>query len=244
MSESLSTLIALLFLLSPFPARPATLTVAAASDLTNLEPDLASAFRKNEPKLEVKFVTAASAALMQQIENGAPYDIFLCANARYAEQLTSNRKLAPGSLVSYAVGRVGVLWRDGKPHNLTDLRQDWVRIVALPNPELAPYGAAARQALQHAGLWETVSQRAVYGENVRQALQIFESGNADVVLTSDSLLGGKDAGLIPSGWHDPIVQKAGIVAASPNQEAARKFLNYLLGPDAQAIFARFGFSKP
>jgi molybdate transport system substrate-binding protein len=244
MSQSLSTLVALLFLLSSFPAHPATLTVAAASDLTNVEPDLAAVFRKNEPNLEVKFVTGASAALMQQIESGAPYDVFLSANARYAEQLASNGKLAPGSLAPYAVGRVGILWRDGKPHNLTDLRQDWVRIVALPNPKLAPYGAAAQQALQHAGLWQTVSKKAVYGENVRQALQIFESGNADVVLTSDSLLGGKDADLIPSGWHDPIVQKAGVVAASSNQEAARRFLNFLLGPDAQAVFTRFGFSKP
>lgn len=245
MSRSLSTLVVPLFLLcSLLPARPDTLTVGAASDLSNLEPDLARAFRKNEPNLEVKFVTAASAALMQQIENGAPYDVFLSANARYADQLASNGKLTRGSLIAYAVGRVGVLWRDGKPHNITDLRQDWVRIVALPNPKLAPYGAAAQQALEHAGLWEFVSKRSVYGENVRQTLQIFESGNADVVLTSDSLLQGKDADLLPAEWHDPIVQKAGIVAASPHQDAARKFLKFLLSPEAQAIFARFGFSKP
>ncbi|MCU1292584.1 MAG: modA, partial [Bryobacterales bacterium] len=86
--------------------------------------------------------------------------------------------------------------------------------------------------------------RSVYGENVRQTLQIFESGNADVVLTSDSLLQGKDADLLPAEWHDPIVQKAGTVAGSSHQDAARKFLKFLLSPEAQAIFARFGFSKP
>lgn len=242
MSRSLSTLLAL-FWLGFSASAQITLTVAAASDLTNLEPDLAAAFRKFEPDCEVKFVTAASAALMQQIENGAPYDVFLSANARYADDLASAGRLAPGSLVSYAVGRVAILWRDGKRHRLKDLRLDSVRIVALPNPKLAPYGVAAQQALEHAGVWEFVSQKRVYGENVRQTLQMFESGNADVVLTSDSLLRGKNAEVFPADWHDPIVQKAGIVAASHNQNAAREFLKFLLSPEAQAIFAQFGFSK-
>jgi molybdenum ABC transporter molybdate-binding protein len=84
----------------------------------------------------------------------------------------------------------------------------------------------------------------VYAENVRQALQLFESGNADAVLTSASLLRGKNATLIPGDWHGPIVQKAGIVAGTKNLEAARKFLAFLQGKDARGIFAAFGFSSP
>jgi molybdate transport system substrate-binding protein len=221
-----------------------TLTVAAASDLTNIEPSLASAFRKYEPKVEVRFVTAASAMLRQQIDSGAPYDVFLSANAEYVDKLASSRKLTPDSVKSYATGRVGVLWSDKKHHNINDLMQSWVRFVALPNPKLAPYGVAAQQALEHAGIWQQVQPKVVYGENVRQTLQLFESGNADAVLTSDSLLQGKSPDLIPPDWHRPIVQKGGIVAASPNQQAARKFLDFVVSPAGQAVFAQFGFGGP
>ncbi len=244
MSGVLSTLILIFLSVSRAAAQPPSLTVAAASDLTNLEPELTTAWRKAVPEMGLKFVTGASATLMQQIENGAPYDVFMSANARYAEQLASNGKIELSSLAPYAVGRVGILWRNGKRHPLSDLRQSSVRFVALPNPKLAPYGVAARQALQHEGLWGGVSQKVVYGENVRQTLQLFESGNADVVLTSDSLLQGKDAEVLPADWHDPIVQKAGIVAGSLNKSAATRFMKFLAGPDAQAILARFGFSKP
>ncbi len=241
MSAWLSTL--LVIFLCPLQAQT-TLTVAAASDLTNLEPALTIAFRKNEPKVELKFVTAASAALMQQIENGAPYDVFMSANAGYVDQLASNGKLVPASLTAYAVGQLGILWKDGKHHPFSDLGQSSVKVVALPNPKLAPYGVAAQQSLEHAGLWNIVSPKVVYGENVRQTLQLFESGNADVVLTSDSLMGGKNPEVIQADWHKPIIQKAGIVAASSQQTTAQAFMKFLNGPEAADIFTRYGFSKP
>ena len=84
----------------------------------------------------------------------------------------------------------------------------------------------------------------VYGENVRQALQLFESGNADAVLTSDSLLKGKDAMLIPADWHQPIIQKAGIVAGTKNLDAAGKFLAFLISSAGQEVFAAYGFIEP
>ncbi|HEX4771927.1 MAG TPA: molybdate ABC transporter substrate-binding protein [Bryobacteraceae bacterium] len=234
----MSTLLALFFAAN---AAPATLTIAAAADLTNLESPLAAAFEKMNPSDQIRWVTAASAILSQQIENGAPYDIFLSANASFVDQLAAKRKIEPNSVVSYASGRLGILWRDGKPHSLNELKENWVRSVALPNPKLAPYGVAAEQALRHAGIWESVRQKIVYGENVRQTLQLFESGNTDAVLTSDSLLQGKSAQSIPAGWHDLIIQKGGIVAGSPNAASAEQFLQFLTGA-AQPIFARFGFA--
>jgi molybdate transport system substrate-binding protein len=245
MSVRLSTYLSLLFLLAlpALTAAETTLTVAAAADLSALEPQLAREFEKTNP-IAVKWVTGASAILSQQIENGAPYDVFLSANAHFVDRLSSFGKLAPGSVAAYAVGRIGVLWKDGKQHELSDLAGDWVRFVALPNPKLAPYGVAAQQALEHAHVWTRVKPKVVYGENVRQALQLFESGNADAVLTSASLMKGKNASLIPAAWHRPLIQKAGIVAGTKNLEAARKFLDYLTGKDAQAIFASFGFSTP
>lgn len=217
------------------------LTVAAAADLASLEPDLAKQFEGTNPGIHVKWVTGASAVLSQQIENGAPYDVFLSANAEFVERLSSFGKLRPDSVMVYAVGRVGVVWKDGKQHPFSDLARKWVRFVALPNPKLAPYGIAAQQVLEHARIWTQVKPKVVYGENVRQALQLLQSGNADAVLTSASLLVGKKAEIIPEDWHRPIVQKAGIIAGTKNLEAARKFLEYLNREDGQAIFAKFGF---
>ena len=106
---------------------------------------------------------------------------------------------------------------------------------------MAPYGAAAQQALQHAGLWPTIKSKIVYGENVRQALQLFDSGNADVVLTALSLVEDRKPDLIPADWHAPIVQKAGVVSESKNQADADSFLQFLISPAGQAVFAKFGF---
>jgi len=218
------------------------LTVAAASDLAPVQP----ALQKAQPNLQIRFVTAASSALSQQIENGAPYDVFLSANAQFVDQLASNGKLRPDSVRTYATGRVAILWNDKKSHPVSDLTQNWVRFVALANPRLAPYGAAAQQALEHAGLWTAIKKKIVYGENVRQALQLFDSGNADAVLTALSLVEDRKPDLIPVDWHAPIVQKAGIVSASKNQPEADAFMQFLTSPAGQAIFAKFGFgpAKP
>jgi len=230
------------FLATSFAVAQATLTVAAAADLSKLTPELAQAFEKTNPTIKVNFVIGASATLAQQIENGAPYDAFMSANAQFVDQLASKRKIAPGS-AAYATGRLALLWRDGKRHNINDLTQDWVRFVALANPKLAPYGVAAQQALEHEHLWLKIEPKTVYGENVRQTLQLFDSGNVDAVLTSDGLISDRNPQLIPADWHQPIVQKAGIVAASAKQKEAALFLQFLLGPAAQAIFARHGFGK-
>ncbi len=181
---------------------------------------------------------------MQQIENGAPYDVFLSANAAYVDQLAAARKLEPQSVRAYTEGRLGLLWRDGKPHAFKDLALPDVRVLALPNPKLAPYGVAAQQALEHLGIWPKVQPKVVYGENVRQALQMFSSGNADAVITAASLLNGRHPELLPVSWHSPILQKAGIVSATPHQGAAQLFLNFLTSPDAQAVFAQYGFAFP
>ncbi|MDQ2774465.1 MAG: molybdate ABC transporter substrate-binding protein [Acidobacteriota bacterium] len=220
------------------------LTVAAAADLSPLEPDLAGSFGKIEPNTHLRFVTESSAALTQQIENGAPYDVFLSANAQFVDRLAANSKIPASSVRTYAEGRLGLLWRDGKHHPLQDLSADRVHFLALPNPKLAPYGVAARQTLEHEHLWDSVQPKVVYGENVRQALQLFTSGNADAVLTSASLLTGKDPQLVPANSHQPILQKAGIVGGTKNLDAASAFLDFLTSPAGQAVFAKYGFSPP
>jgi molybdate transport system substrate-binding protein len=240
---SSSLTLTLFFLATSFAGAQNGLTVAAAADLSKITPELTQAFEKTNPTVRVRFVIEASAVLAQQIENGAPYDVFLSANAQFVDRLVSSGKLAP-SAATYATGRLAILWRDGKHHEIRDLGQDWVRFVALANPKLAPYGVAGRQALEHEHLWDKIQSKIVYGENVRQTLQLFDSGNADAVLTSDGLVSDRNPQLIPADWHQPIVQKAGIVSASSKQKDASLFLQFLLGPTAQAIFAKYGFGKP
>jgi len=243
MSVHLSSSLALFFaLFAQVSTAQTTLTVAAAADLSSLLPQLQQPFEKTGG-IRLRFVIGPSAALAQQIENGAPYDVFLSANAEYVDRLAANRKIEANSIRTYATGRVALLWRDKKPHHFNDLAENWVRFVALPNPKLAPYGVAAQQALERAGIWKEVQPKVVYGENVRQTLELFDSGNADAVLTADSLVQGREASVIPQSWHQPIIQKAGIVSARPNQAAAEKFLRFLLSPAGQAVFARFGFGS-
>jgi molybdate transport system substrate-binding protein len=222
----------------------ATLTIAAAADISAAEHDLSSSFHRAYPEDSVRFSFGASGALAQQIANGAPYDLFLSANEAFVDQLAVSRKILPDSVRIYAYGQEGILWRDGKPHAISDLREQWVRFVALANPKLAPYGLAAQQALEHENLWDSLRPKIVYGENVRQALQLFDSGNADVVLTSYSLLIGRPgAAIIPSDWHKPIRQKAGIVAASQDVEVARRFMAFLASPAGARVLAAHGL-KP
>jgi len=220
-----------------------TLTAAAAADLSTVEPELAQAFENTNPNVTVKWVTEASAALAQQIENGAPYDLFLSANASFVDRLASSGKLDRASIVTYTTGRLVLVWRDRKPHDFKELTANWVRFVGLPNPKLAPYGVAAREALQHERIWDVIEPKIVYGENVRQTLQLLETGNADAVLTSASLVEGQNADLVPDNWHNPITQKGGIVAGSRNREASRRFLEFLTSPAGQAIFAKHGFAR-
>ena len=233
----------LLFAFAGLPARPASLTIAAAADLASAERDLSNSFKKAHPKDSVRFVFGASGALRQQIANGAPYDVFLSANADYIDRLASSRKILPDTAIVYAHGRLAMLWRDHKPHDINDLTQDWVRFVAVANPKLAPYGLAAQQSLEHVGLWARLRPKIVFGENVRQTLEMFDSGNADVVLTAYSLMVERPGVQpIPEDWRQPILQKAGVVAASRQVTLARKFLAFLQSPAGAGILTAHGLT--
>jgi molybdate transport system substrate-binding protein len=219
----------------------ASLTVAAAADLASAERDLTDGFHRAFPVDSARFVFGASGALAQQIGNGAPYDLFLSANEAFVDQLALTGKILPDSVKVYAQGQVGMLWRDGKSHKVSELEDKAVRFIAIANPKLAPYGLAAQQSLEHEGLWDSLRTKVVFGENVRQALQMFDSGNADVVLTAYSLIADRPGvTVIPAQWHRPIRQKVGIVAASANAETARHFIAFLGSRSGAAILRQHG----
>ena len=221
----MKTLAALL--LCSLSTRAADLIVAAASDLAPLTPKLERAYKE-----KIRFTLASSGSLKQQIENGAPFDVFLSANEQYVKDLAVAGLVTDATI--YATGRIALWSPNGSVSSLADLKKKSVTHLAVPNPQHAPYGVAARQALESQGVWKDVEPKIVYGENVRQALQFAESGNVEAVITSWTLLIGKGT-LLPAEWHSPIRQTGAVVKSSNQPDAARRFLKFLLSPEIQKI---------
>lgn len=229
-------------------------TVAAASDLQAALPQVAEAFQRKTGR-SVRLVFGSSGSFTQQIQNGAPYEVFLSADEGYVRTLQAAGRTEGGGEL-YGVGRIGIFTPRGSPvradAGLRDLRaalrDGRLRKLAIANPAHAPYGRAAREALQRAGLWTAAEPRLVLGENVSQATQFATSGAAQAGIIPLSLATTpqvKAAGafvLLPAEWHAPLRQRAVVLkGAGPT---ARAFHDFLQGAEARAIFARYGFSLP
>ena len=223
------------------PAKPAELLVAAASDAVRLEQSLGEGFRK-AVGVRIRFVFGSSGMLARQIENGAPYDVYLSANERFVRDLAASGRIDPATVRVYALGRVAVWSKSGPVKSLAAVES--LRRLALANPAHAPYGVAARQALEKQGLWQRVEPRVVYAENVRQALQFAESGNVDAAITAWSLVFDRGGVLIPAEFHEPIRQGAGVVVSSRSRDLAARFLDFLMSKDGQARLGRNGLFPP
>jgi len=221
------------------------ITVAAAANLTEVAQALGSEFEA-QVKIHPVFSIGSTAQLTTQIENSAPFDVFLAADAEHPDKLDHEGMLAPGSNAVYAVG-VLALWippgSKAQVSKLDDLKSADVRVIALANPKLAPYGAASVEALKHAGIWDAVQPKIVYAENISMAKQYGTSKNADAVFTAYSLVLKEDGKVIQvdETLHAPIVQKLGIVARSQHIGDAQSFTRFVLGKRGQAILARYGY---
>jgi len=222
-----------------FPLSAEDLLVAAAADLTPLEGSLQQAFAA-KTGLKVRFAFGASGMLAGQIRAGAPFDLFLSANEAYTNELAQGGFLDRDSVRVYALGRVGLYGAK----TVSELKHLNVRHIAIPNPKHAPYGVAAEEVLRRAGLLDLLRPKLVYGENVLQAFQYAQSGNAEVCLTSWTLL--KDAGgvLIPASQHEPIRQTGGVVKGAAHVQAARAFMSFLTSVDGQTVLVRAGLDVP
>jgi len=197
----------------------------------------------------VIFSFGATGLLTRQIEQGAPMDVFAAANVGFVEQLEQKGLILSDTKAVYARGRV-TLWMPKDSgltlEKITDLAREDVKQIAIANPEYAPYGMAAREALQTAGIWETVKPKLVYGENIRQTFQFAETGNVDVAIVSLSLSSTSQGRwiLIPEELHKPINQGLAVIKSTKNEKAAREFATFVAGPEGQEILAKFGFEKP
>lgn len=221
------------------------LRVAAAADLTRAFDELGKAFTARTGRAVV-FTFGSTGLLARQLEQGAPFDVFAAANVAFVDDVVRAGACHGRSVRRYARGRLAV-WsrRDGvtPPVSLDDLASPRFTRIAVANSEHAPYGMAANAALQHVGVFTAVEPRLVSGDNVRQALQFAESGNADVAITALSLVIDDTVNpwqRVDDALHPPLTQ-ALVVCGERDVAAARAFADLVVSPDGQAILARHSF---
>ncbi|MBI2412761.1 MAG: molybdate ABC transporter substrate-binding protein [Deltaproteobacteria bacterium] len=244
----LISLIALLLFFVPADAfgKGGAVSIAAASDLSYALKEIAVGYEK-ETGVKPVISFGSTGLLARQIAEGAPFDIFLAADSRYMEKLRDIESVDKDSIEVYARGRIVVAVKDGaKVPSIEDLAGPGIKKIAIANPAHAPYGRAAEEALRSAGIWEAVKPKLVFGENIRQALQFVESGNADAGMIALSIAGTPGIRFEPidEALHKPISQALGIVSASPNKEEALKFIAYLRGSKGSALLKKYGFALP
>jgi molybdate transport system substrate-binding protein len=225
-----------------------TVTVFAAADLRPAFEQIGPAFTRATGQ-EVVLVFGSTGSLAAQIERGAPADLFFSADQGALAALTAKDRLVAGSERVYALGHLVLATRrlaSATVRQLTDLtRSDIVRI-AIANPDYAPYGRAAREALASAGLWDALEPKLVIAENIRQAAQYLEAGAVEAAILSRSV--ASDPALtmadVDPARYRPIVQAAAIVAGTPRLQLARRFLDFVTGDAGWAIMQRYGFTRP
>ncbi len=246
--QFLATLFALIFL-APLGAQT-PLRVAAAADLEPVLPPILVQFEKNTG-IHAEATYQSSATLTAQIENGAPFDVFLSADLSFPKRLIDAGLADSTTPITYARGTL-VLWerKDSKlsPPSLDLLRSSALQRLAIANPERAPYGRAAVAALQSLKLYDALMPRLVTAENIAQAAQFADSGNADAGLISltsaltPRLSADGTYFVIPRDLYPPIEQGAVIVSNTKQRDAAHKLLDFLLSPAIQAELARSGLT--
>jgi molybdate transport system substrate-binding protein len=224
-----------------------TILVAAASDLAGAMPELAAAFEA-ETGVRVDATLGSSGQLAQQVLQGAPVDVFLSADEIWVDRLETAQRIDAGSRAVYAYGVLVLL--AGRitepPQSVAALAAAEFERIAIANPEHAPYGRAAREALHNAGVFAAAESRLVLAENVRQTVQFAETRAVDVAISALSLVDSTRHRwtVVPPGSHMPLAQTAAVVADRPQQEAARAFVEFILGPGGRDILARYHFVLP
>jgi len=225
--------------------------IAAAADLKFAMEELAGQFEKQTgTKVDVTYGSSGNS--FSQMQNGAPFDLFFSADIDYPKKLEAAGLAEPGTLYEYAVGRI-VIWTPADAQ-VDVVKEGWkallderVQKIAIANPEHAPYGRAAVAAMQKAGIYDQVKSKLVYGENISQAAQFVQSGNAQAGVIALSLAISppmKDGKrwAIAAELHAPIVQSAIVLRNAKNKAAALAFLEFVKSDAGRALLSKYGFA--
>ncbi len=224
------------------------LRIAAASDLARAFTELGKEFQQRTG-IQPKLTFGSSGLLSTQIVEGAPFFLFAAANAGFVSKVVAAGKCDGSTAKIYGRGRI-VVWT-GKdvlaPVKLADLADPRFKRIAIANPEHAPYGTAAKQALQKIGLWTQIENRIVFAENIQQTMQYARTGNADASIVALSLAVVSDGGAylpIDQTLHDPLDQQLVVCGNGPEADAARQFADFIASREGREVMTRYGFVLP
>ncbi|MFZ2300840.1 MAG: molybdate ABC transporter substrate-binding protein [Gallionella sp.] len=227
------------------------ITIAAAADLKFALDEIIVLFGKTHPADRVETIYGSSGKFQTQIRQGAPFDLYFSADIAYPRAL-KDEGFAASEVQPYAVGRI-VLWsasRDAAKMTLADLVDPSIHKIAIANPKHAPYGKRAEEALKAAGVWEKVEARLVYGENVAQAVQFVQTGNAQAGIVALSLALSPELAkqgsyaLILDKLHQPLEQGFIVTKRAAGNPLAQDFASFMSGKEARAVMTRYGFVLP
>jgi len=222
-------------------------TVAVAANFAEPMRRLARDFESTTPH-RIEVVVGSTGQLYAQILNGAPIDLFLAADSARPAMLAGTDLAVPGSLFTYAIGRLALWSRESgriDDHSLERLAEADFEWLAIANPDLAPYGAAARDVLMRVGAWDLLQDRIVRGQNIGQTFALVESGNADLgfVALSQALTyeGGGSWAAVPEEYHAPVRQDAIVLGRGRSKASVAAFVEYLRSDRAREVIGRFGY---
>jgi molybdate transport system substrate-binding protein len=252
--RSLFALLALLAVPSLAEAPKRTLAVAAAANLKTAAEELKAGFEAATPGVEVTLTVGASGTFFSQIQNGAPFDVFLSADREYPQKLVAAKLGAAADERVYAFGKL-VAWLppgsklDLEKKGLAALAEAGVKRIAIANPAVAPFGRATEAAFKAAGVQDAVKDKLVLGTSVAQAAQFATTGAADVAFLPFSLTLGKELSsgkvvVVPEALYPRIEQSGLVLTGAKDPALARAFLAYLTGEKGRAILARSGYGLP
>lgn len=242
---------AILTATSVFAQKSDNITIAAAADLKYAMDEIVTEFKKINPESNVEVVYGSSGKANTQILNGAPFDMFFCADIKYPLDL-HKKGLCASDVKTYAWGRL-VLWSatlDVSKLTMSNLADASITRIAIANPMHAPYGERAREALKSLGLWDKVEKKLVFGENIVQAAQFVTTGNAQVGIIALSIAMNPDLSkkghylLIPDTLHTPLEQGFIITKRAADNKLARNFADYMEESTSRTIMKKYGFLLP
>ena len=225
--------------------------IAAASDLKFAFDELKVLFEKKHPEHKLEMIMGSSGKFTQQIENGAPFDMFFSADVNMPKKLVESGK-AIEPVTTYAFGRV-VLWSakvDASKLTLADLPNPEFRKIAIAAPDHAPYGARAKESLEHAGVWSKIESKMVYGENISHTAQLVDTQAADIGIIALSLAVNeklKSKGgfyMIPDSYHKPLEQAYAVTKYGESNKAALAFSEFMRSEEARKVMRHYGFVLP
>lgn len=223
-----------------------TLYVAAASDLFNALTEIGNEFT-NETGIKIEYTFGSTGLLTQQIQEGAPFDLFAAAHESYIDKLIEGDAVDTNSKEYYAIGRMVLMASDSNVRQLDSsfLLDPNTKTITIANPEHAPYGKAAKETLESWGIWEEIQPKLVFAENIRQAYQFVESENADVGFIALSLMNEEfNYELIDEANHKPILQALALPKQSEQPELSKQLADFIISSRGQEILESYGFDTP